>query len=90
MPPAWANGHWNGLQCRNGGPGFWERANVGADETRVQVQSAALMDGSVAPHPAASPMPILLSANWNLENLSSGLKSMAYDIRKGGMYNGHF
>jgi len=36
---------------------------MSAHETRLQVQSAALKDGSVAIRPLARPMPTLLSAN---------------------------
>jgi len=58
-----------------------ERANSGAHKTLVQAQSPEFKDGSVAPRPPAGPMPILMSAYWNLENPRPGLKSLAWDYR---------
>ena len=52
-----------------------ERGNIGAHETRLQVHSPEFKVGSVAPRPRAGPMPILLSANRNLENINLGITS---------------
>jgi len=71
------------IECRNGG--FKERANIGAHETRVHVQSAALKDGSVALRPPAGSMPILLSANWNLENPRPGCLGIGSQAKIPGM-----
>jgi len=69
------------LQWRNGG--FKGRANIVADKTHVQVQSAALTEraDSVTPRPPPSPMPILLSANGNLKNPRPTVESLDHRPR---------
>jgi len=67
--------HRPNLDLRNGR--LKERGNIGAQETRLQLQSPEFKVASVAPRPPAGPTPILLSANTNRnsENSNPGITS---------------